>query len=158
MKEIIFAALLSLTPFGELRAGIPYAFASGVHPGIAYIVCVLANAIIVPIAFFFLEYIHRHLMHKDHYRSLFDRFMERTRHKTEEKVKKYGYLGLTLFVAVPLPITGAWTGALGAWFFGMNKWKAFFSILLGIAISGAIVLGILLTGATAWNWIFKAPV
>jgi len=84
---------------------------------------------------------------------MFDRFMERTRHKTEHYVKKYGYWGLAIFVAVPLPFTGAYTGALAAWFFGMDKWKAFWSIFIGVAIAGGIVLAVLLTGATALKWV-----
>lgn len=153
MNQLIISALLSMTPIGELRAGLPYAFAKGMHPLLALLVCVAANALIVPIIFFFLEYLHNHFMHIRNYRSMFDRFMERTRNKTEAYVKKYGYWGLAIFVAVPLPFTGAYTGALAAWFFGMDKWKAFLSITIGVAVAGIIVLTVLLTGATAWKWI-----
>jgi uncharacterized membrane protein len=153
MNNIILSALLSMTPLGELRAGLPVAFATGVNPWVALLVCVAANSLVVPIIFFFLEYIHKHFMHIGAYRSMFDRFMERTRKKTEGSVKKYGYLGLAIFVAIPLPLTGAYTGALAAWFFGMEKWKAFWSIFAGVAVAGAIVLAVLLTGSTAWNWI-----
>lgn len=153
MNSILLSALLSMTPVGELRAGLPAAFISGVSPWLAYTVCVLANALVAPIVFFFLEYLHKHFMHVGAYRSMFDRFMERTRHKTEHYVKKYGYWGLAIFVAVPLPFTGAYTGALAAWFFGMDKWKAFWSIFIGVAIAGGIVLAVLLTGATALKWV-----
>ena len=156
MNTILLSALLSMTPLGELRAGLPVAFATGVNPWIAYVVCVLANGLVAPILFLFLEYLHTHFLHIKTYQTLFDKFMENTRTKTEPYVKKYGYWGLAIFVAIPIPFTGAYTGALGAWFLGMNKWKSILSIFIGVAIAGAIVLGILLTGATAWQWIVKA--
>jgi uncharacterized membrane protein len=153
MNAILLGILLSMTPVGELRAGLPAAFIAGVNPWIAYAVCVIANAFVAPICFVFLEYIHYHFLHVGMYRTAFDKFMERTRQRTEKYVQKYGYFGLALFVAVPLPLTGAYTGALAAWFFGMNKWKAFIAILLGVAVAGAIVLAVLLTGNTAWQWV-----
>ncbi len=153
MNAILLGILLSMTPVGELRAGLPAAFVAGVHPLLAYLVCVAANVMVAPIIFVFLEYIHYHFLHVGMYRTAFDKFMERTRQKTEKYVQKYGYFGLTLFVSVPLPLTGVYTGALAAWFFGMNKWKALISILLGAAIAGAIVLAVLLTGNTAWQWV-----
>jgi uncharacterized membrane protein len=153
MNPILLSALLSITPIGELRAGLPAAFATGVNPWVALAVCVAANSLVTLFVFFFLEYIHKHFMHVGAYRSLFDRFMERTRKKTEKKVKKYGYLGLAIFVAIPFPLTGAYTGAAAAWFFGMDKWKAFWSITAGIAVAGIIVLAVLMTGSTAWNWV-----
>jgi uncharacterized membrane protein len=153
MNPLILAAMLSILPVAELRAGLPFAFASGVNPWIALAVCVLANMAIVPIVFLFLEFVHSHFLHIGAYRTAFDRFMERTRQKVKPSVDKYGYWGLAVFVAIPLPLTGAYTGALAAWFFGMNKWKAFLSIAVGVAIAGAIVLAVLLTGATAWQWV-----
>jgi len=73
------------------------------------------------------------------YRKTFDYFLERTRRRVGPKVEKYGYLGLTLFVAIPLPVTGAVTGTLGAWFFKMEKKKSFLAVFLGVIIAGLIV-------------------
>ncbi len=146
MSSIIWAALLSMTPVGELRVGIPFALAAGLNPWTAFIVCVVANIIIVPIVYLFLELIHTRLLHVNSYQSVFDKFMERTRKKVQPLVNKYGMLGLAIFVAVPIPGTGAYTGTLAAWFFGMNKWKAFASISIGVIIAGAIMLGALLGG------------
>lgn len=135
-----------MTPVGELRVGIPFALAAGLNPWTAFIVCVVANIIIVPIVYLFLELIHTRLLHVNSYQSVFDKFMERTRKKVQPLVNKYGMLGLAIFVAVPIPGTGAYTGTLAAWFFGMNKWKAFASISIGVIIAGAIMLGALLGG------------
>ena len=146
MNPLIWAALLSLTPLGELRVGIPVALAAGINPWLALVVCVVANSLVAPIVFFFLELMHHRLLHYNMYQSAFDKFMEKTRKKVNPLVEKYGMFGLAIFVAVPIPGTGAYTGALAAWFFGMNKWKAFISIAIGVVLAGAIMLGALLGG------------
>ncbi len=140
MNALLWAALLSLTPVIELRGGIPVALAAGVSPWLAFVVCVIANILVVPVVFFFLEFIHVRLLHVNSYQSVFDKFMERTRRKLRPLIDKYGIFGLVLFVAVPLPGTGAWTAALAAWFFGMNLKKSFLAILLGVIAAGIIVL------------------
>lgn len=144
--------LLSMMPVSELRGGLIYAHTVGLNPFIAYFIAVLANIIIVPIVFFFLEYLHDHFMKLRIYQRTFDGFLERTRHKTHKKVEKWGYLGLTLFVAVPLPVTGAYTGTLAAWFFEMDKIKATLAIGLGLLIAGLIMtVGMMVFGFTFWR-------
>lgn len=138
----VWPALVSMTPFAELRAGIPLALASGVNPVLAYITCTLANIIIVPILFFFLEVIHFRLLHVGTYRSLFDLFMERVRIKSERYIQRYGVVGLTILTAIPLPGTGAWTATIAGWFFGMNPVKTFLSVALGIFIAGGLMMGL----------------
>jgi len=156
MNPIIMSILLSMAPVSELRGGIPWAISQGVNIYMAYVVCVLANIIVVPAIFFFLESLHHHLINIRIYKKVFDKFMERTRRKLHKKVEKYGYFGLTLFVAVPLPVTGAWTGTLGAWFFGMDKIKSFLAILLGVAIAGVIVTIVALVGGNGLSIFIKS--
>jgi uncharacterized membrane protein len=146
MSKLLWAALLSMTPVGELRVGIPYALASGINPWLAYVVCVLANIAIVPVVYFFLEFIHRRFLHVNSYQSVFDKFMERCRKKVHPLVEKYGMVGLAIFVAVPIPATGAYTATVAAWFLGMNKWKVFLSVAAGVVFAGAIMLGAVLGG------------
>ena len=73
------------------------------------------------------------------YQKLFERVVSRARKKVHAKVEKYGYLGLALFVAIPLPITGAYTGALGAWVLGLEPKKTFLAVLLGVIIAATVV-------------------
>lgn len=142
MNALLWAMLLSMTPVGELRAGIPFAVLAGVDPVLAFFACVFANSLVVPVVYFFLEVIHKRLLHVNSYQSAFDRFMESTRVKVHPLFEKYGFIGLTLFVAVPIPGTGAYTATLAAWFFGMNLWKAFLSIFIGIFVAGALVVSL----------------
>lgn len=154
MNHLIISSLLSMAPVSELRGGLPWALAHGISPYAAYILCVLSNIIVVPIIFFFMETLHHYFMRVPAYNKVFDRFLERTRKKLHGKVEKYGYLGLTLFVAVPLPVTGAWTGTLGAWFFGMDRVKAFFAIAAGVILAGMIVTLVYFTGEGAIRALF----
>ena len=75
----------------------------------------------------------------DFFRRIFDWLFERTRKKFYNKHEKYGDLALVLFVGVPLPTTGVWTGAVAAWLFGVKPKKAFALISLGVSISATIV-------------------
>jgi len=143
ISVLFWTILLSISPISELRGGIPYAILSGINPWTAFVICVLANMIIVFFIFFFLDYLHKSFMKVSVYRKVFGFFLERTRKKVDEIEKKmsvYGFLALTLFVAVPLPVTGAWTGSFIAWILGLDRKKSILAISLGVLIAGIIVL------------------
>jgi uncharacterized membrane protein len=140
IHDYLIAGLLSLAPISELRGAIPFALTRGASPLFAYIYCVGLNALVAPIVYLFLSSLHRLFLRMKWYTTLFNRVVERTRKKIDAKVARYEYLGITLFVAIPLPITGAWTGTLGAWLLGLHRGKTILHVLLGVAISGAIVL------------------
>ncbi len=139
ITTLLWTALLSMTPISELRGGIPVAVAGGIDIVPAVLWCAAWNALAAPIAFLFLNTAHKLLYKWKAYADFFDRFVEKARAKVKPKVDKYGYWGLSLFVGVPLPVTGAWTGALGAWILGMDKRKAMPAILAGVAMSALIV-------------------
>jgi len=149
MNDLLQAIILSMLPIAELRGGIPLAIYRGVHPAIALLVCVIANIIVVPIMYAFLDYLHHHFLSWRWYRRVFDHFLERARRKAHPYIEKYGYLGLAIFVAVPLPMTGAYTGALAAWFFRMDRKKAFLAIAAGVLVAGLIVTAVVLGGVKA---------
>lgn len=155
MNPLFIAILLSLLPVSELRGGIPYAITNGVNVVSAFISCVLANIAIVPLIFFFLDNIHNKLLKYDFYKKNFDSFLKRLR-KRKKKVEKayesYGILALTIFVAIPLPFTGAWTGTIIAWLLNLKRTKSFFAIFLGILIAGTIVT-LIATGILALSFL-----
>lgn len=140
VHDYLITGLLSLAPISELRGAIPFALARGASPLFTYLYCVGLNALVAPAVYVFLSTLHRLFLRMRWYGTLFDRVVERTRKKLEAKVARYEYLGITLFVAIPLPVTGAWTGTLGAWLLGLNRGKAVFHVFLGVIISGAIVI------------------
>jgi uncharacterized membrane protein len=155
IKTLVFTALITLTPIFELRGAIPYALAFDVPILLAFILCVVLNALIGPLLFLFLNTAHKLLFHLAWYQKLFDRLVDRARRKVADKVDKYGYLGLALFVAIPLPITGAYTGTLGAWVLGMDPKKTFLAVALGALIAGIIVTGVVILGIEAFSFFVK---
>jgi uncharacterized membrane protein len=155
INSLFFTALISMVPVAELRGAIPFALVRGVHPVAAYAVAVLANILVVPVAYFFLTTINKHLLAFPLYARLFHRIVERARSKTAHRVQRWGPFGLALFVAIPLPVTGAYTGTLAAWLFGLDRKKAFASIALGVLTAGVIVTVAVLTGTEALHYFFK---
>lgn len=138
----IAVMLIGMTPISELRGAIPLGIAGyKLHPLVAYFWSVLGN-IIPPIIFiFFLEKTAAFLSLKfNFWKKFFHWLFERTRHRAEEKIKKYGAWGLFILVAIPLPMTGGWTGALAAFLFGIKRKLSIPIITLGIITAGIIVL------------------
>jgi uncharacterized membrane protein len=146
---------LALLPISELRGAIPFAVARGMPLLEAYFIAVACNALVAPLAFIFLETFHKLLYRWGFYAGIFDRFVERSRHKVQSQVERYGYLGIMLFVAVPLPITGAWTGTLGAWILGLGRRRTIIAVAAGVVISGIIVSLIVGFGVEALGFLIK---
>ena len=137
--EFCFTMLVSMAPVVELRGGIPFGVARGLPVWAAFLAAIIGNLLPAP---FIVVYIRRFLQwmrrHIPALNSLADK-IEKKAHLKGQKVTKYKYLGLMLFVAVPLPGTGAWTGALAAAFLDMPLRKAMPSICAGVLIAGIAV-------------------
>mgnify|MGYP003973289377 CR=1 FL=1 len=138
---LIQVILLSILPISELRGAIPLAIISGGSSWFFYVVVsVLANIAIIPVIFYFLDHINVVLLKFDFYRKLFDKWVVRTRKKVEKHIgTKWEYPAIYLFVAIPLPMTGAYTGVLAAWLFGMNRAKVYRYLISGVITAGIIV-------------------
>lgn len=149
-----WTAFFSLLPISELRGAIPYAISNGIPWYVAYGYCVFLNALVGPLVFIFLSTVHKLFYRWEWYQGIFDKFVDRARHKLEDKIKSYGFWAIMLFVAIPFPITGAYTGTLAAWVFGLKKRKTFLAVLLGVMISGAIVTSVWFFGGEAIKAIF----
>ena len=143
----LLTAFLGIIPVSELRGAIPYAYFNGVPMWLSFVLGVFSNALVPFLGFLFFYTFHRIFDRWPFYHRLFEKTVERARKKVGDKVRKYGLLGLMLFVAIPLPITGAWTGTLGAWVLGLDKKKSILYILLGILFAGMIVTTVVQTGA-----------
>jgi uncharacterized membrane protein len=89
------------------------------------------------------------------YENFFNRFIERSRRKVHTKVEKWGWLGIAVFVAIPLPFTGAWTGTLGSWVLGLSKCKTMIAVILGVLTAGAIVTSVWLLGIQVLHFFVK---
>lgn len=155
MNTLLQAVILSLLPVSELRGGIPWGLAHN-HPLLVVVVlCVLANLLVIPLVFLFLHSLHRLLYPLKPYRYLFERVVRRTQKKAFHKFERYEYWALFLFVAIPLPITGAYTGTLAAWLLGVNKLKAFWFLSLGVVAAGIVVTLVAVFGISMFEVFLK---
>jgi len=155
MNDYIYSIILSVMPIFELRGGIPYALANGIHPVSSYLMCCAANIMAFPIVYFFMGFFHEQFNKMDWYSNLFEKIVVRTRSKVGENIEKWGFWGLMIFVMVPLPVTGAYTGSFAAWVFGIEKKKGFLAVSAGVLISGLIVTAIFLSGAELFSFLLK---
>jgi len=145
-KELV-VFFIAVLPVLELRGAIPVAIVTFHFPWYyAFLLAIIGNLLPVPFILLFLDAASQ-LLSKA---GLFDRILnwifERTKRRSTI-IEKYQRIGLALFVAIPLPVTGAWTGSLAAVLLGLRFKHAFLSIFIGILIAGVIV-----TCATLLGW------
>ncbi len=139
--------LLSATPISELRGAIPIAIGVyGMDPVETYILAVIGNMLPVIPLLLFLDPVSTYLRRFKIGDMFFSWLFTRTHHKHSERFEKYGTFALTIFVAIPLPVTGAWTGCAAAFVFGIKFRHALLAISAGIMIAGVIVTAFTLGG------------
>ena len=144
----------SMIPIIELRGAIPMGALFQMPWWQSYIISVLGNMIPVPFILLFINKIIQWMsVSKVGFFNKFANWLIRKADKNRDKIQKYGFWGVCLFVAVPLPITGAWTGSLVASTIGMKFWKALLSAFLGVLIAGAIVTVIVYGGVSFLAWL-----
>jgi uncharacterized membrane protein len=139
--------LLSIMPISELRGAIPISLGSyNMNPYIAVPIIIIANMLPVPFILKFLGPIETFLRRW----KLCDRLMtwlfNRTRNRTRKHIEQWEGLALIIFVAIPLPLTGAWTGSLVAYLFNLDFKKSIIYIFIGVCIAASIVTFATLAG------------
>ena len=152
MRDIGIVLLVTLSPFIELRGGIPLGISLGLDPLFTCFIAIIANALLFFLILLILHGFYDKLLSRS---QTFNRCLNSVRKRGESKIDKYGFLGLTLLVAIPLPVTGVYTATILSWLFGMNWRKAFPAIGLGLVIAGIIVLLMTLGVIHGWG-IFTA--
>ena len=144
----------SMLPIIELRGAIPLAFGLGLPWWQAYLIAVLGNLLPVPFILLLINVVIKWMANsKVKFFNKFANFLLAKVEKNRERIEKYSFWGLCLFIAIPLPVTGAWTGSLVAAVVGMKPWKAFVSALLGVLLAGAIVTLIVYGGIGFLAWL-----
>lgn len=140
--QMTFTALVSMVPIVELRGGIPFGVALGLSHWEAWLAAVIGNMIPLPFIVVYIRRIFQWL--RTHFSGLnhLVEKLEQKAHLKGRKVTKYKYFGLAIFVAIPLPGTGGWTGALVAAFLDMPLRKAIPTLFAGVLIAGFLVTGL----------------
>jgi len=148
MLQELQTFLLSMTPIGELRASIPFGLmVYKMHWLKVFVISVIGNLVPVFFLLLFLKPISDFLSRKFSFmESFFNWLFERTRKKHKKAIDKHGWWGLAMFVAIPLPVTGSWTGTLLAFLTGMSFKRAFSAISLGVFTAGLIVTTVVKAG------------
>ena len=132
---------VSAAPVIELRGGIPLALSQGFSPAAAFALALLGNLAVVPILLWGFQWIENLLMRWTFTQRLLEWIFARSRRKGRW-IERLGSLGLVLLVAIPLPGTGAWTGAIAARLLGISNKKALVWITVGVLIAGILVLSV----------------
>lgn len=134
-EVIVF--IVSLLPILELRGGIIAGFLLGMDLLPSFVIAFVGNILPVPFILLFIKYIFKRLK-KTRFKSKVERLENKAISKSDS-IKKYAYWGLLIFVGIPLPGTGAWTGALIAVLLNMNLKKSFCFIVVGVLMAGIII-------------------
>ena len=151
--------LVSMLPIAELRGGIPLGICfNDVSIPTTFAIAVAGNLIPIPAILLLLGPISERLMKYKPCETFFNWLFQRTRRKGK-LIERFELLGLALFVAIPLPVTGAWTGSAAAFLFGIPFWRAFPAIIVGVLIAGSVVTSISLGLFAGLDWLigFHCP-
>lgn len=144
MTDLLIVFGASALPVIELRGAIPLGiFIYDLPPLWVFFVAVLGNFLVIPFILFFLKYISEFLMHRFYFfNRMLNYVFSRTRAHHLHKFEKWEHWALLVLVAIPLPFTGAWTGAVAAFIFGIPFKRSLVLIFLGVVIAGIIVTGL----------------
>lgn len=137
-KELV-VFIISCLPILELRGGLIAAALLDMNPVISYITCLIGNILPIPFILWLITPIFDYLKQTKTL-SKFVHKIEKKADSKKDQIVKYQFWGLLLFVGIPLPGTGGWTGALIASMLGMDKKRSFIAILLGILLASVIMM------------------
>ena len=139
LGSLLMTLLIAMTPVLELRAAIPAGVIAGLDLRLVVITAIIGNLIPIPFIIVFIRRIFKWMQTKSERLAQLVKRMEEKADRKKDKVLKYEFWGLMLFVAIPLPGTGAWTGALIAAMLDMQLKRAFPAIAAGVVIAALIV-------------------
>jgi uncharacterized membrane protein len=139
IKDIIITILWSFSPFGEAKVGIPYGMHHDLNIYLVFVIAVIANILVFPFMMFFLDNINKRLLRWHPYTKIALWIARRAKAGSGEKIKKYGFWGLLLFVMLPIPGTGVYAGSIATYIFKIERKKAFLTNAIGITISSLII-------------------
>lgn len=141
--KYLYAFLIAMIPIVELRGAIPFAIGWGIDPWVALGLCTFANMLPVPVIYFFARKTLLWGQDKPYIGKLFRFFLVKGERAGQKLVAKTGrkglFVALLLFVGIPIPGTGAWTGTLGASFLNMGFKSTVVSVALGVLLAGVIM-------------------
>lgn len=156
LAALFWVVILCFTPTLELRAGIPYALlVEQWPPALAAAVGITANIALAPICWFFLDKIMHLFLKVPFIERTYEWASERSVRKVEPYIQKYGVYGLALFIGVPFPGTGVYSGCLAAWVLRLPFRKYAVASALGCVLAGVLVTIAVASGNEAFHFLYK---
>lgn len=137
-KELL-VFIISLLPILELRGGLLAAALLGLDPIPSYIISIIGNLLPIPFILLLINKILTWMRKSKHFKGIAE-WLDKKVEKHKGQIEKYGYLGIVLFVGIPLPGTGAWTGSLIACVLEMDRKKTFLAVLAGVFLASIIMM------------------
>ena len=135
----IFVFIISLMPILELRGGLIASALLNLSPLKSYIICIIGNILPVPLILLLINKILSWMRNSKHFNKIAN-WLDKKVEKHKGQIEKYGYLGIILFVGIPLPGTGAWTGSLIASALEMDRKKTFIAVCAGVIMASIIMM------------------
>lgn len=155
IKQIIIIILLSVLPFLEARAGIPYGIIVGIPWWLVLIIVIISNILVAPLGYFFWDTLI-HLFRKIGFvDKLYHKTVEKVQKKSRKYVEKYGELGLAIFIGIPIPGSGVYSGSLAAIIFGLKFKKFMIASIIGVVVASVLVTIIMLSGIGIFDFFVK---
>ena len=150
LEKYLLCFLVSMVPLIELRLGVPFAVGMGLDYMTSLVVCVIGNMLPVPIIYFFARKVLEWGRDKKYIGKFFTYCIEKGERGGQKLKAKAGrgglFIALMLFVGIPIPGTGAWTGTLAASFLNMGIKSTSLAVSLGVIIAGIIMGTVAMTG------------
>ncbi len=137
--DLITVFIISISPFGEARVGIPYGVMNGVPVLWSFMIGWIANLLIFPLFYKGITLMNQTFWKYRSYKKSAIFLSKRAKSKTQSSIEKYGAWGLMVFVMIPLPITGAYIGTIAAYILKMNSKTALVAVTIGVTISSLLV-------------------
>ena len=156
LRTIAWIVLLTLAPTLELRASIPYGIINGEFPTwLVVAMCVVVNILLAPIVWVFLDRGIHIFLRVRWIKVLYEKLVIRARDNLHPYVERWGVLGLALFIGVPLPGSGVYSGALGAYLLGFRFRQYLLAAAMGVMIAAAAVTAVMVSGSGALQLFIK---
>lgn len=157
-RAILVLIAYTLVPAFELRFSIPYGFynyGESLGPVVVVAVCVAANVALAPLVWVFVDRGMHFFLRFGWIERLWERVVLRARARLSPYVERWGTLGLALFIGVPLPGSGVYTGGLGAYLLGFDLRHYVLASILGVLIAAAAVTAVVVSGAAVFEVFLK---
>jgi len=155
-NPILSLVILTFLPFLELRASIPYGILVLQESWIlVFIVCVIANIVLVPFIYLFVNHVMQIFLKIKFIDRTYQKVVGRTQKKVQPYVEKWGNLGLALFISIPLPGSGVYSGGIGAYLLGFKFKDYLIASIIGVLIAGTVVTVISIFGNEALGFFIK---